>query len=474
MYITNIHIIIVIVKNILYLVAFLEGFSTLAVELLAIRILIPVVGSSVVLTGVVLSVILLALSLGYEQGGRLAQSGRRREALVFNLTLSGTLYAWGLFLLPRLGDGLVDGLGLSWGLLLAAVLALGLPVFLASCTIPVLVQMLAEAEDGTGQSGRWTGRLLLVSTLGSVAGGLLPPMLLFGWAGVGWTAVGVVLTLWLCAALLSFGRGSGGRPATVLLLAGLPALLFLSIPSSDLFHRDSAYQQLRVARVGGERILFTNGQAASGLTWPAKQPSFSYVREALEVLSERPLGNALFLGAAGMVLPERLERDRGVDALSVDLDPAVREAALALWGEPLRGRFLAASARAVVRKCEPRQYDLVFLDTFSGNAPPPETLTLEYLRQAQRCGRLVIANAIFDKGMKSAFSSSVLSTARAAWGAVYYRQAATMPGSLADNYLLSDQPLPGFASYPGKGVIYRDGRHTIERDWLAVASIKTK
>gem|GEM_PF-2907512 len=54
--------------RIIYLIAFLEGFSTLAVEIVAMRIAIPVVGSSIVLTSVFLGVVLLALSAGYRSG----------------------------------------------------------------------------------------------------------------------------------------------------------------------------------------------------------------------------------------------------------------------------------------------------------------------------------------------------------------------------------------------------------------------
>src|SRR5260370_10205715 len=52
-----------------WIIAFIEGFSTLAVEVIAIRLAIPIVGSSVTLTGVMLGVVLFALSAGYWRGG---------------------------------------------------------------------------------------------------------------------------------------------------------------------------------------------------------------------------------------------------------------------------------------------------------------------------------------------------------------------------------------------------------------------
>src|SRR3954470_21253055 len=75
--------------------AFLEGFSTLAVEVIAIRLAVPVVGSSITLTGVMLGVVLFALSAGYWRGGVLSAKWDRaqtRSRLMRNLFLAAALY----------------------------------------------------------------------------------------------------------------------------------------------------------------------------------------------------------------------------------------------------------------------------------------------------------------------------------------------------------------------------------------------
>ena len=54
----------------LFVVA-IEGFTTLAMQLVALRNAIPLVGSNIVLTSVVIGIILLALAVGYRNGGRL-------------------------------------------------------------------------------------------------------------------------------------------------------------------------------------------------------------------------------------------------------------------------------------------------------------------------------------------------------------------------------------------------------------------
>src|ERR1035438_370474 len=78
-----------------WVVAFIEGFSTLAVEVIAIRLAIPVVGSSITLTGVMLGVVLLGLSAGYWRGGALSARWDRSKtqvALARNLFIAAALY----------------------------------------------------------------------------------------------------------------------------------------------------------------------------------------------------------------------------------------------------------------------------------------------------------------------------------------------------------------------------------------------
>lgn len=55
-------------QYVLLLVVIVEGFTTLAMQLVALRHAIPLVGSSIILTSVVIGVILLALAVGYWHG----------------------------------------------------------------------------------------------------------------------------------------------------------------------------------------------------------------------------------------------------------------------------------------------------------------------------------------------------------------------------------------------------------------------
>src|SRR5690349_6317698 len=56
------------------LIIVIEGFVSIAIEILTIRQLLPVAGGSVIVTSLVIGIFLLFLALGYRQGGKQQQN----------------------------------------------------------------------------------------------------------------------------------------------------------------------------------------------------------------------------------------------------------------------------------------------------------------------------------------------------------------------------------------------------------------
>jgi predicted membrane-bound spermidine synthase len=111
---------------------FITGASVLILEVVAVRILSPYYGNTIFTVSSVISVILLALSVGYYVGGALAD---RRPSLewFFSIILAGgvlllAFHLIGIVTLPKIGPALsiVSGPLVSAGLLfLAPALLLG-------------------------------------------------------------------------------------------------------------------------------------------------------------------------------------------------------------------------------------------------------------------------------------------------------------------------------------------------------------
>ena len=183
-----------------YLVAFWSGFFVMGVELLGGRILAPNFGSSIYVWGALITVFMLALSLGYLAGGRYSQNNPSLKRLG---VLLGIAALTTLPVVPLAGTPLED-LAIHipdprFGSLTAAVLLFFIPTFFSGMVSPYCVRLLVDNE---ASSGRRAGQLYFVSTFGSAAGTLLTSFYLVLWFEVN-TLLWVMIALSLGFATLS-------------------------------------------------------------------------------------------------------------------------------------------------------------------------------------------------------------------------------------------------------------------------------
>jgi predicted membrane-bound spermidine synthase len=458
-------------------VAFAEGFSTLAVEVIAIRLAIPVVGSSMTLTGVLLAVILFALSAGYWHGGQLSSRwshGRTRAALTLNLFLAGALYAAVSFpfeasLLERLLDA---GLSLAPAIGVAATLLFAVPVYLVAQTVPLL----AELTNDEGKAGKASGRVLFYSTLGSVAGGIVTPVYLFPNLGVRASTYAICGLLFAAAALWTASyRRRWAIVAAGAVVLGVVSLVGLGspVPANQRYRFDSPHQTIRIVDerrgVRTERAMYLNGGRASAIFADTGETSVGYVLEADRLMAASPCALVLAVGAAGFTFP------RDVSALpevvrvdAVDVDPDVLEVAERRFLPqrlPAKVHFVPLSARYALRQARGMRvhYGFTLLDAYTGKAIPAELLSAEFLADVRAVSARTAANVILDRGAETQFAKNVLATFRQAFGRAWIKD--VNPGdSDLTNYLITDWPIAGSAEWTGAGQVYLDDRNSADRD----------
>ena len=470
-------------------VAFVEGFSTLSVEVIAIRLAIPVVGSSMTLTGIVLGTVLFALSAGYWRGGALSSRWTIQKihaALARNLLLAAAFYVCLTFPLEAtLLEKALD-LGLSLPLALGATAAalFVLPVYLASQTVP----MLAELINTDGKAGKASGKVLFCSTLGSVAGGIITPVYLFPWLGVQASTYVVSGSLVAIAGWMAFGRPRPTRVDMAFLLWGLLATLTVvgagliarsSISRGEyLFAFDSAHQSIRVVESRNdqgrlERIMVLNGARASGVYADTRESFFAYVREADQVLADTRSETVLTIGAAGFTFPRDAAAMPFVKRVdTVDVDPSVREIAERHFlREPLSAkvRFYPISARSALREFQKRgrHYDFTLLDAYNGEGIPDELVTTEFFRGVRAISGRVAANMILDTDLESEFARNVLASFREAFGGVWVKDVDRRDSDLT-NYLVTNWSVEGSSPWHGAGRTYSDNRNSADRDHISM------
>jgi hypothetical protein len=182
----------------LYLIAGWSGFFVMGIELLGGRLLAPYFGSSIYVWGAIITVFMLALSLGYLAGGSASLRGPtlRRLALILLAAAAAVLpvLLFGDALLERLSAVLPDP---RFGSLIGAAALFFLPTLVSGMVSPYAVRLLVADR---ASSGHHAGKLYFVSTFGSAAGTILTSFYL-----VLWLEVNQILLLMLAVSVLVGG-----------------------------------------------------------------------------------------------------------------------------------------------------------------------------------------------------------------------------------------------------------------------------
>ena len=116
--------------------------------MVALRKAVPIVGSSIVLTSIVIGIILLALSAGYYMGGRLTLK-LSESALLTRLQryLIVSAFYYLLIVYPSFTWVLTQGLqsiGFVPTLFMFSLVFFAIPTFLASHTMPIITHISQE------------------------------------------------------------------------------------------------------------------------------------------------------------------------------------------------------------------------------------------------------------------------------------------------------------------------------------------
>jgi len=398
-------------RLLLFSIVFIEGFCSLGAEVIALRQIIPHLGSSIVVTAPTIGFFLLALALGYHSGAKIDEG--YIEVVAKNFLLAALLVGIGL---AGIGvDLLFTALRppeLAYLLLVAGVLC---PIaWLLGQTVPILTNLLLRERAGEA-----SGEALYYSTLGSFLGSLSLSLLVMQWLGVS-AAVA------LCALLLVIGytllRGPGWRTAVISL--GVASLT--GVANAWLRPEiETAYASYLVLPVQYEgaingRALKNNSSFAS-LIDDSEPPLYDrYIRHIRSLLLDE-LGfrerRILVLGAGGFTLSHREPSNHYT---YVDIDPAVRGIAEKHFlGEAARGEFIADDARRFVIRSEQR-FAAAIVDVYGSHSSiPGHLVTREFWLATQRVLEpegLLIANLILDSALATPYSRNLLATIESVYG----------------------------------------------------------
>ena len=391
----------------LFATAFLTGAVVMALEILGSRLLAPVFGNSLYVWGALIGVILASMSSGYALGGWLADRHHGGSVLAGLLLTSG---AW-TFLLAWKGDPVMFHVAdwvqdPRWGPCLAASILLAPPALGLSGVLPALLRL---SIGDMGHLGRHTGRMIAVSTVGSLVGTWGTAFFLLSWLGsvtlvalLG--AAQVLLGLfWWWRSVVVQARAMVWTIGSLVLVGGGLGLAWLAwhpdlVLPAPVYQEDSPYQQLRVRDTDLLRILILDRtfHAVMWLVEPVELvlPYSHMMMAALALMPEPPdqsaAGNVapkrgLILGHGGGSIAKWLAQYWPELTLDiVEVDPSVVQAAERYFSytPPPQHHVYVKDARLFLRTTAD-QYDVIWVDAFARHLVPFHLTTKEFFAEVR-------------------------------------------------------------------------------------------
>ncbi len=413
-------------RNFLLLTALVTGAVVMALEILGSRLLAPVFGNSLFVWGALIGVILAAMSSGYAFGGWVSDRYSAGTVLAALLVFSGCwtfLVSWAsqpvLFHVEKLVEDP------RWGPCLAATILLGPPAFGLSGVLPAMLRLAVADMD---HLGRHTGRMIALSTVGSLLGTWGTAFFLLSWIG------SQALVAWLGAIQVTLGlawlwKGSVFRPLqlaiSLLLTLGTTALAMhpiqkLSVP---VYQEDSPYQQVRIRDDQLFRYLVLD-RTFHAVMWKADPDSlflpYSQLMVASLALVPQPK-QGLILGHGGGSLAKWLARywpDLELDV--VEFDPTVVRMAQDFFEyRPPENHHVSTKDGRAFLNATRHTYDVIWVDAFARHMIPFHLTTAEFfslLRTHLRPEGVVAVNlASSGEGGDLARATAVVQTMREAF-----------------------------------------------------------
>jgi MFS family permease len=239
----------------------------MALEILGSRLLAPVFGNSLFVWGALIGVILAAMSSGYAFGGWLSDRRPGGQVLAGLLLLSGAwtfLVAWASQPVLFRIAGVIDDP--RWGPCLAAAVLLGPPAFGLSGVLPAMLRLAVSDLDFLG---RRTGRMIALSTVGSLAGTWGTAFFFLSWVGshalVAWLGA-IQVALGVCWMLLGTAVKPLGITAVVLLMGGFGAGAWFPVQmlKAPVYQEDSP-----ISKSGSATTIYFGTSSLTGPSMPS-------------------------------------------------------------------------------------------------------------------------------------------------------------------------------------------------------------
>lgn len=415
------------------IIALLEGFAGLGIEIYAIRISATYIGSSISITGVILAMVLIAIAAGYWYGGRLSQSIDVAEQALLKaghvLSLSAAFHALACVIqLPLLeimtlnaDSPIISAVGV--GLLYGAGLAFG------SMSIPLITQFLTLQYKNQEKidAGKNAGMMVAITTIGSVLGSTLTPIFLLPYVGLrnslALFIASLAISALLCTILATRVKGanfdrkfSAYSNYVVAALAFVVTIIFIFFSKVDTgFQTSAGAWFINYVDVEGKSAvtISDNPRHSTSSCWiyQTKRNCHWYGKVTIDSIKQITPNSLVFIGGAGMSVPSEVAHynpDTTITVIDIDKDlPRIIETYFLKAPIADNINFVGDDARGYLTRNNNAHFDFMLIDAFQNKFVASNLYTLEALSRFKRSSKYIMANVIGRATIEHSYTQTI-------------------------------------------------------------------
>lgn len=369
--------------------AFISGFAIMVMEISASRLLAPYFGTSIFVWTNIIGVVLIALSLGYYYGGKLADRIPEIDLLLKLILSAGVLFLIIPIIIKPLSSVVnLETLGFESSsiiifvssLILAAIL-FALPLFLLGMVSPFIIKLYLLKKGN--QVGELAGRISAVSTIGSIFGTFLSTLYFIPVLGTR-TSINIFALILIILGSLGLKKTKFNSLALIVLLGIIYFFgrVQISNYSDTIFESESAYQYISVRQNSdGTKYLLINEGAGIQSVYNSQKILTGFYFDYFNVLpnfinSIKPK-KILIIGLCGGTIAEQLSYffPKEVEIDGVEIDPKIIDVAKKYFAVNTETTKIYNSDGRMFLQNNSKKYDLIIVDAYAQELYIPWTLT---------------------------------------------------------------------------------------------------
>lgn len=414
-------------KNFYPFLVFLTGAAILVIEVTATRILAPFYGNTIFTVSSVLGIVLMALSLGYYWGGKLADKYPDNKIFFLMIFCGGISVLIMQICIIIFLPFFAYQLSMIVGPLLMAIFLFFIPALLLGTLSPYAIKLheLSNPELGIGTI---SGTIFFWSTLGSIIGSLGTGFLLIPNFGVQNIILGVAIVLIVLGAAPLFFFWNQKKKILFFLL--LISIIFIAViilsqmfkPANVVYEADGVYEKILIydGQYQGRptRFFRQDGSSSAAMFLDNGKPAYKYAQYyTLYHLFDKRINRALVIGGGAYLIPKMLIEDfPDAQVEVVEIEPELFQLSKEYFDLSDDPRLInhVLDGRRFLYESD-KSFDYIYSDVFKTFCSIPTHFTTiefwELLKKKLSPNGIVLANLIGEMNLseneKSLFWSQV-------------------------------------------------------------------